>query len=84
MTRGPLKVTPDPPLSPGKWRPPQTWEELDPMSKFYAAVLKTATDAVDALSRKGNGLTILIMVSPNVLGCAGYGNLPCDNHPTSF
>ena len=64
---------------------PQTWEDLDPMAKFLKDILQNASDAVDAVTHGGNGLTILIMISPNALGCAGYRSLPCGNgYATTF
>jgi hypothetical protein len=47
--------------------------------------LKSAGDGLDGATSGGNGLTILLMISPSAMGCAGYGNLPCGNgHATSF
>jgi hypothetical protein len=60
-------------------------EELDPMAQFFKDIFETVTSGIDGVVNGGSGLTILFMISPSTMGCAGYGNLPCGNgHATSF
>jgi RHS repeat-associated protein len=84
-TRGLPEVSPNAPSSPGNWQAPQTWEDLDPMAKYLQEMLRDATAGLDAVVNGGSGLTVLFMISPSTMGCAGYGSLPCGNgHATSF
>jgi RHS repeat-associated protein len=62
------------------------WEKLvSEETNALKSLLNSYADGLDAILSGGNGLTIIPMISPNAMGCAGYGNLPCGNgHATSF
>jgi hypothetical protein len=60
-------------------------EQVSEETNVLKSLLDSYADALDGILSGGNGLTIIPMISPSVMGCAGYGNLPCGNgHATSF
>jgi hypothetical protein len=56
------------------------WEKLvSEETNTVKSLLNSYADGLDGILSGGEGLTILPMISPNAMGCAGYGNLQCGN-----
>jgi len=74
-----VKADPDP--IPGKWEPPTDIEEfLSEESRAIKSALDGIADILDG------GITIMLMIDPNLIGCAGHGGMSCHTpaRETSF
>ncbi len=78
---------PTPTAEPWPTNEPLDWNDLvSEETRAWKTLLDGAADGLDGILSGGNGLSLnFFMVSPSIMGCAGYGGLPCANgSPTSF